>query len=303
MNKFAVVTDSAADIPLELAQRYDIRIVPLHVVVDGTDYRDGVDIATPQLLKLMKGTDALPITSQPTPGDFLEVYEQLYHEGYREVLSIHLSRALSATIESARGIAGRIPEGCRLEVVDSCSATVGEGAMALEAARIAQAGGSLDEALARVEAIRDAYAIHFVPDTLENLVKGGRATKMQGLLTSLLNIKIVVGLAADGSIDVEHKAKGIKAAISYMVKAVQAFVDEHGPAVCYVLHTDAADRGQKIAAGLELAGVAARVITEATIGPVIATHVGEGACGVFCYPEALHDPALDDIARYLTPEF
>ncbi len=303
MNKFAVVTDSAADIPADLAKKLDIRIVPLHVVMGDTDYRDGEDINTAQLLKLMKDADSLPRTSQPTPGDFLEVYKQLFTEGYREVLSIHLSRSLSSTIESARGIAHEIPEGCRLEVVDSCSATVGQGAMVLEAAQVAQAGGTLDEALERVLAIRSAHAIHFVPDTLENLVKGGRATKMQGLLTSLLNIKIVVGLAADGSIDVEHKAKGIKGAISYMVKAVGRFVEEHGPAVCYVLHTNAAAKAQSIADALARAGVKARVITEATIGPVIATHVGEGACGVFCYPEALHAPELDDIAAYLTPEF
>lgn len=303
MNSFAVVTDSAADIPLALAERLNISIVPLHVVYEGVDYRDGVDITTPELLKKMDGATALPVTSQPTPADFMAVYQRLFEAGYKQVLSIHLSRALSATIESARALADQIPEDVRLEVIDSQSATVGEGAMVLEAAVIAQNGGTIDEAIDRVKAIRSSYRIHFVPDTLENLVKGGRATKAQGFVTSLLNIKLVIGLAEDGSVEVEHKAKGIKGAISYMAKRVASSAAEEGPLVYYLLHTNAADRARKIAASLEAAGAQVRELTEATIGPVIATHVGTGAIGVFYYPEALHAPELDDVSKYLTPVF
>ena len=82
MNQFAVVTDSAADIPLDLAQKYGIRVVPLHCVFKGKDYRDGIDISTPELLRLMDGADTLPVTSQPTPADFMEVYQELIDEGY-----------------------------------------------------------------------------------------------------------------------------------------------------------------------------------------------------------------------------
>ena len=303
MGSFAIVTDSAADVPAALAERYHVRVVPLHVVYHGRDYQDGVDITTPELLGLMRGQEDLPVTSQPAPADFLEVYKELFEQGYTEILSIHLSRALSATIESARALAGMIPEGLRLEVVDSCSATVAQGAKVREAAGIAEAGGTLDEALARVEAIRDSYAIHFVPDTLENLVKGGRATKTQGFVTSLLNIKLVIGLLRDGSIDVENKAKGIRGAVSYMARAVAADAEARGPLVYYLLHTDALESALKLKDALERAGVDARMVTEATIGPVIATHVGEGAIGIFTYPAALHAPELDDISTYLTPQF
>lgn len=303
MNKFAVVTDSAADIPVDLAQKLDIRIVPLHVTFMGRDYRDGEDISTAGLLDLMRGAETLPQTSQPTPADFLEVYQQLYDEGYTQVLSIHLSRKLSSTIESARAIAGRIPEGARLEVVDSCSATVAQGAMVLEAAVMAQRGATLDEALKRVEDIRASYSILFVPDTLDNLVKGGRATKMQGLVTSLLNIKIVAGLDSAGGIEVLHKAKGAKGAVSYIAKHVAKLVQERGAQVCYLLHTDAEPRVRAIEDALLRVGAKVRVLTAATIGPVIATHVGERAFGIFCYPEALHSSELDGVSEYLTPEF
>lgn len=303
MNSFAVVTDSASDIPLDLAQHLNIRIVPLHVLFQGKDYRDGVDISTPELLRLMDGSDTLPQTSQPTPGDFLAVYQELIDEGYTQILSIHLARALSATIESARTIASQLPEGVRLEVVDSRHATVGEGAMVLEAAVIARKGGTIDEAIEHISQMRTGFALHFVPDTLENLVKGGRATKAQGFVTSLLNIKLVIGLLEDGSIEVEHKAKGVKNAISFMAKHVAALAQEKGPMVYYLLHTNAAEKANKIREALEKTGASVRMITEATIGPVIATHVGNGAIGIFCYPEALHASELDVIAEYLTPQF
>ncbi len=302
MNSFAVVTDSAADIPPDLAAELGIRVVPLHVVCKGTDYRDGIDITTSELLHEMEGSDTLPVTSQPTPADFLAVYREVLDEGYTQILSIHLARALSATIESARAIAHEIPAGVRFEVVDSCSATVGEGAMVLEAAVIAQNGGTLDEALERIEAIRSAHRIHFIPHTLENLIKGGRATKAQGLVTSLLNIKLVIGLEQDGSVDLEHKAKGAKGAISYVAKRV-AEAASQGPLVFYLLHLNARERAQELADALVRAGAQVRLITEATIGPVIATHVGAGAVGIFHYPERLHAPELDGISAYLTPKF
>ena len=303
MASFAVVTDSAADIPLELAERLGIHVVPLHVVFGGTDYRDGCDITTPELLRMMEGADTLPVTSQPTPADVLAVYKELFEQGYTQILSIHLARALSATIESARAIAGQVPEGLRLEVVDSCAATVAQGAMVMEAAVIANRGGSIEEALERVQAIRESYHIYFSPDTLENLVKGGRATRAQGFATTLLNIKLVIGLLEDGSIEVEKKAKGAKGAISYMAKQVAADAAAHGELIYYVLHTDQRERAFRIAEQLEAAGAPVRQLTESTIGPVIATHVGKGAIGIFTMPAALHAPELDDIAPYLTPQF
>lgn len=304
MNAFAVVTDSAADIPRALAEKLGIRIVPLHVVFQGVDYLDGIDISTATLLRKIDEMAELPRTSQPTPGDFLALYRQLAQEGYTRVLSIHLAGRLSSTIESARAIAANPPEGLEITVVDSCSATAAEGAMAMEAAVIARKGGTLEEALERITAIRAAARIHFVPDTLENLVKGGRATKAQGLVTSLLNIKLVIGLEDDGSIEVERKAKGIKGAMGYIASVTAEAVSEHGPMVYYLLHTNARQRAQQLRDALGAkAGDAVRMITEATIGPVIATHVGEGAIGVFYYPAALHAPELDGIAEYMTPRF
>lgn len=305
MDQFAIVIDSAADLPAPLIEKYGLRVVPLHVTFGTTEYSDGVDIEIAEFLDRLEGIDELPITSQPAPADFLAVYNGLIDEGYTQILSIHLSAALSGTCECARGAAAYVANGrgARIEVFDSCAATVEQGAMALEAACIARAGGILDDALRRIEDIRRTSRIYFIPDTLDNLVKGGRASKFQGMATSLLNIKIEVSLTETGAIEVLHKAKGMKNAATHIVKLMTEQAGEMGPLVFYKLHTKAYKALEYMDAALERTEAPLRCLTVATIGPTIATHVGLGAVGLFAYPEEYHNPELDGIAEYLTPKF
>lgn len=305
MSKFAIVLDSAADLPARLVEKYDLHVVPLHVTFGTTEYSDGVDIQIGEFLDRLETVSELPITSQPAPADFINVYNALADEGYTEILSIHLSAALSGTYECARTVAAAVAEerGIRIEAIDSRSATVGQGAMVLEAACIAQAGGTMDEAIERVKNIRRTHKIYFIPDSLTNLVKGGRASKFQGLATSVLNLKIVVSLTETGAIEVLHKAKGMKNAVNYIVKLMAERTREVGPAVYYKLHTKAYKALEYMDRALEKVDAPVRFLTVATIGPTIATHVGLHAVGLFTYPEEYHNPELDDIAEYLTPEF
>lgn len=299
MRKFAIVTDSAADINRAAIERLDIRVVPLHITAGGRDYRDGVDIQIGEFLDLMREQKELPQTSQPAPADFLAVYEQLIDEGYTEILSIHLARELSSTIETPRLLAKQMPEGVRLEVVDSYAATVGQGAMVLEAAAIAESGGTMDEAIERVLAIRDTAKIHFIPDNLANLVKGGRASRAQHLATSILNVKVVIEVGERGRIEVAHKAKGLRNAIGFMVREMARRSHELGSLTYYELHTRSARAIRMLEDALAASDVDGTDAGIATIGPCIATHVGEGAVGLLSYPAALHSSLLDDVHMFL----
>lgn len=299
MRKFAVVTDSASDINSEAAQRLGIRIVPLHIMAGGRDYRDGVDIKIDEYLDLMAAQQELPQTSQPAPADFVEVYRELIAEGYTEILSIHIARELSSTIETPRYLAQEMFTDVRIEVIDSHSATVGEGAMVLEAAAIAEAGGTMDEAIERVLAIRDTAKIHFIPNNLANLVKGGRATRAQHLATSILNVKVVIEVGERGCIEVAHKAKGLRNAVVFMVRELVKRSRELGKLSYFKLHTRSA-RGLELidraVAGEASSDVACAGV--ATIGPCIATHVGEHAVGLLSYPSDLHSPLLDEVDMF-----
>ena len=299
MRKFAIVTDSASDINRAAIERFGIRVVPLHIVANGRDYRDGVDIQIDEYLDLMQQVKELPQTSQPAPADFVETYRQLVDAGYTEILSIHIARELSSTIETPRFLAKQMPSGVRVEVIDSYSATVGLGAMVLEAAAVAEAGGTMDEAIERVLAIRDSVKIHFIPDNLGNLVKGGRATRAQHLATSILNVKVVIEVGERGCIEVAHKAKGLRNGIAYMVRQLTRRSQELGSLTYYKLHTRSAKAIRMLEKPLEtneLEGVCGGI---ATIGPCIATHVGEGAVGLLSYPTALHSLLLDETPMFL----
>ena len=304
MNSFAVVTDSAADMPLELAEKYGIRIVPLHVNIDGRDLRDAYDIRISEFMDVLERGGDLPATSAPAPADFLQTYKELVDEGYTQILSIHLSSSLSSTIKTAQAIAEKMPEGLRLEVVDSLSATATLSAMCLEAAHIAQIGGTLEQALARVDAIRQAAKIYFIPNTLDNLVKGGRASKLSGLAASLLDIKVIIEVTGDGRVDMVRKTKGMKSAVKWIAGQMAERSQELGKLVYYKLHTRGGHAFDLLEQAVATSGVDGRCLTVGTIGPVIATHVGIGAVGLFCMPAALHSDALDeDIATYLTDEY
>ena len=171
--------------------------------------------------------------------------------------------------------------------------------MVLEAAAIAEAGGTMDEAIERVLAIRDTFKIHFVPDTLANLVKGGRATRAQHLATSILNVKVVIEVGEKGCIEVAHKAKGLRNAIAFMVRRLGSRSQELGALTYYKLHTRSAKAIRMLEKSLESEGPDATCGGIATIGPCIATHVGEGAVGLLSYPASLHSPLLDDVDMFL----
>lgn len=171
LRKFAVVTDSASDILPATAQKLGVSVVPMRINMGGDDFCDGVDVQTDQYLDLLRTSEELPRTSMPSPSDFIETYRSLAIRGYTDILSIHLSRVLSSTVEIPRFLSSSMFNDVNLEVIDSRMASVAEGALVLEAAAVAEAGGTIDEAVAKVLTLRDLIKIQFVPRSLTNWSK------------------------------------------------------------------------------------------------------------------------------------
>ena len=184
-----VVTDSSVTIEPEVVQELGITIVSLSVMVDGVLYSDA-DLVEGQFLELMRGAQALPKTSQPPVGVFAETYERLAAEGADHIISIHMSHALSGTVEAARQ--GAMLSGVPVTVIDSTFTDQSMKFQVVEAARMAAAGADLDAILARVEEVKEKTELYIGVSTLENLVKGGRIGRVTGLLSSLLNIRVVM---------------------------------------------------------------------------------------------------------------
>ena len=205
MTKIKIVTDSSVTIEPEVAKELDITIVPLSVMVDGVVYSDA-DLAEGEFLRLMQSSRNLPKTSQPPVGVFADVFERLAEDG-AQIISIHMSHALSGTVEAARQ--GATLANADLTVVDSSFTDQAMKFQVTEAAKLAKEGASLEEILAKIEEVKEKTELYIGLSTLENLVKGGRIGRVSGLISSLLNIRVIMQMK-DHQLEPIVKGRGAK---------------------------------------------------------------------------------------------
>lgn len=276
-----IVTDSASGITPEVAQQYGITVMPLYVHFGTEVLRDGVDIQLPEFLTRLKAASQLPTTSQPSAGDFLQVYDPLTANG-DEVISIHLSSGLSGTFASACTAREMLPN-CRIHVVDTRSVTLCQAMMVIEAARMTAAGQTVSAILERLNLYIAGSRIYFVVDTLEYLQKGGRIGKAAALLGTALQMKPVLTLS-DGLVESKERIRTKAKAVARIEELV---VSETAGRTCralYVLHANALEEAEQLQSKL-VARVKPVETIVAPIGPVIATHTGPGVVGVAFYAE------------------
>ena len=205
MTKIKIVTDSSVTIEPEVAKELDITIVPLSVMVDGVVYSDA-DLEEGEFLRLMQSSRNLPKTSQPPVGVFADVFERLAEDG-AQIISVHMSHALSGTVEAARQ--GATLSNADVTVVDSSFTDQAMKFQVTEAAKLAKEGASLEEILAKIEEVKEKTELYIGLSTLENLVKGGRIGRVSGLISSLLNIRVIMQMK-DHQLEPIVKGRGAK---------------------------------------------------------------------------------------------
>lgn len=278
--KTAVITDSTAYLPDELLEKYDIYTIPLSVVMGDETYRENVDITTDEFFEMMAAMDTLPTTSQPSIGDYILLLESLYRDGYTDVISFHLSAKISGTYQSAVS-AGESVEGINVHVIDSEVAAYVQGFLALYAAQNKDKL-SLEEILKNVEEMKkkENTNAYFIVDTLTNLQKGGRLSNAQALVGSLLKVKPILDFK-DGMIvpyeKVRTKKKAKKKVQEVFGREIENHRDKNITAV--IIHSNAEEEGREWKTEME--SLYPHVtFTLSYFGPVIATHLGEGALGL-----------------------
>lgn len=278
--KTAVITDSTAYLPDELLEKYEIFTIPLSVVMGDETYRENVDITTDEFFEKMAAMDDLPTTSQPSIGDYILLLESLYRDGYTDVISFHLSAKISGTYQSAVS-AGESVEGINVHVIDSEVAAYVQGFLALYAAQNKDKL-SLEEIVENVEEMKkkENTNAYFIVDTLTNLQKGGRLSNAQALVGSLLKVKPILDFK-DGMIvpyeKVRTKKKAKKKVQEVFAKEIEEHQDKNITAV--IIHSNAEEEGREWKKEME--SLYPHVtFTLSYFGPVIATHLGEGALGL-----------------------
>lgn len=266
-----IVTDSSADIPPQILKELDIAVVPLYVRFGNDVYRDKVNITDEEFYNKLVSGEVFPATSQPTPLDFKQVYEELAKDA-DGIVSIHLSAKLSGTIQSATQARESIPETCPIEIVDSLSITSGLGMVCLAAARAAKAGAKMEEV---VKIAREAVPeIHFMVlfDTLKYLAKGGRIGKAKGLMGAMLNIKPLVGMK-DGEVVPLGKARSYSKGMEQQYEFIEKTIREGEVKDLSIMYNTSKDEADALAE--RVAPLYAREkILMGEIGPILGTHGG-----------------------------
>lgn len=281
MTNVKVFTDSAADLPQEIVTKYDIGVVPLQVSFPDKSYADGVDLTSEQFYRMLEEAPRLPVTSQPSPHDFMEAFLPHLEEG-RTIVSINLSSALSGTVESAQIAKSSLEDkAANLHLVDSRAASIGEGLLVLLAAELAELGKEAPEIVQAVEDARQRLMHIFTLDSTENLVKGGRISRAKGAIGNLLNIKPILCLDDQGAIDTLDKVRGRKKSLKYLLDSLAEQAKPLYPFVG-ICHADCLDDANELVAAMQELRPRAQVVL-GDIGATIGTHVGKGCIGMFYF--------------------
>lgn len=278
LSSIRIVTDSTADIPASVRELLGIEMVPLKVHIDGETYLDYIDLQAETFYKMLPNAKAFPKTSQPSPAEFVEVYKRLLLEPDTEIISIHVSSALSGTYQSAVLASSLLEQEGAVTVIDSKTVTYGSGMLAIAAAKAASEGKSKAEIFEIITKLRENTRIYFLVDTLEYLQKGGRIGKASAMLGSLLNIKPILSIDQDGEVYSVDKVRGQKRALSRMLELIgQEFGNE--PIHIALKYTNNLHALEEIE---ELMKQQFQVesVQYTSIGPVIGAHVGPGTSGI-----------------------
>ena len=273
MSKIKIVTDSSLTIEPELVEKYDITVIPLSVMIDGVVYSDSDLKEEGKFLNMMRNSKELPKTSQPPVGVFAEVYENLMKNGADHIVSIHITHTLSGTVEAARQ--GANLAGADVTVIDSTFTDQCQKFQVVQAAKLAQEGGSLEEVIAKVEEVRQKSELYIGVSTLENLVKGGRIGRVTGLISSLLNIKVVMEMV-DCELNPIIKGRGLKTFNKWLDNFIE-YAKGKKVAEIGISYCGTADMANGFKEKLQVLGAPIAVLET---GSIIQTHTGENAFAV-----------------------
>ena len=270
-----VVTDSTSDMPSDIAEQFGITVIPQKVIFGTEELRDGVDISGDDFYRRLAGSDTLPTTSQASAGEFKELYESIAN-GADAIVSVHVSSALSGTVDSARSGSEQANINCSVEVVDSMQAGMGAGLIAIVAARSALSGGNVREVVSAAEDAIGRCETFVLLDTLEYLQKGGRIGKARAMVGTLLSIKPMI-ILRDGIVQELGKERTHRKGMARLRRVTEEFapLDE----IC-VTYATTPDEARAFAEQLSPLLPEGKEPLLAQIGSSVGTYTGPSALGV-----------------------
>ena len=277
----AIVLDSTADFPDASEHFANWRVVPLYVNFGTDSYKDGVELGAHEFYERLRTSTELPTTSQPTPSDFLAVYEELAR--YERILSIHIASKLSGTFQSAGLAAAQLGDG-RVRAIDSESASVAISMLALAIQRRLDRGTTDEEIDALVERYLRDHGLLFTVDTLEFLARGGRIGKAKAFAGQLLNVKPILAIR-DGEVLPVKRVRGNRKAFQEFVDALVSNTTDEPALRVGIAHADAPERMAELEKMVRHIRPQAQIESETALGAVIGAHAGPGTVGLFWFTD------------------
>ncbi len=267
-----IVTDSAADLPLQLVKELDISVVPVYVRFGGKVYRDGVDIGPDEFYAKLISGSVPPFTSAPSAGDFAKVYTDVA-SSTDEIVSIHITRRHSSTYDAA--LLGRQmveKKGCRIEVIDSQGVTMWQGLVVLAAARAAKAGYELHQVVEMVQKTIQQIRALALLDTVKYVIKGGRLGNAFSRVESILNLKALLTLR-NGVLQPAGLVRTRSRGIGRLCEFIKSALHVEELAIVYSTTPDDAQKLADYAVSL-LPNIVPRIVR---LGSALGAHAGPGA--------------------------
>ncbi len=269
-----IVTDSVSDLPPALASANDITVVPCYVIIGNETYKDGVEITADRFYSRLGSLSRLPTTSQPTIGDFQEVYQPMLDQGH-QIVSVHVSSKLSGTVNSATQAKAALGDSSQIEIVDSQLASAPMALAVLSAAQWAREMSDYREVARRVRQSLVRNHGFVLVDTLEYLQKGGRIGKAQAFVGGMLKVKPILTIR-DGEVHPVERPRSMERAKSRIIEIARELAPVRQVNVSY-----STDRVQALALRAELAElVDPEHLIESRFGPTLGTYLGPNALGV-----------------------
>jgi DegV family protein with EDD domain len=269
-----IVTDSSADLPPELARRWNITVIPCNVLLGDVSYKDGVDLLPDEFYRRLVSSPQLPTTAQPSIPDFQAVYRDLLDQGHH-IVSIHVSGKLSGTVNAAEQARASLSTPAPIEIIDSRLASIGLGLVAVACAQLARDGMPYQQVADQARRNLTKNRVLFILDTLDYLEKGGRIGKAGAFLSSILSIKPILTLQ-NGEVHPVERPRSRERAVRRTVELVRELAPVRQLAVIYSTEPDHATELRRQLSDL----LPQEEIVTTRFGAALGTYVGPGAFGV-----------------------
>lgn len=280
MTNVKIVTDSSCTMRKSVRDELNIHMMPLSIMIDGVVYPDDDHLAGEKFMEMMASAKALPKTSQPPIGEFVELYDRLGADG-SEVISIHMTKGLSGTVEAARQASNL--SSSNVTVIDSDFTDQGLSFQVIQAAKLALNGASVPEILAEINHVKENTKLFIGISTLDNLVKGGRISRTTGLLSNIFNMKVVMDFDQTELIPVA-KGRGMKTFNKWFDDLKNELSKLPNVRQIGISHADGLELANGFKEGLQ-ALFPEMDIPVLHTNPVIATHTGKGAFAIMYYTD------------------